>query len=251
MTPTGAGIDSEEHAQPRPDVRLRDAMPKPLLVTFAVVAVAALGIVIVLMVAPPRPTTIPLGERLSPPRGSLTHDVGRVAPGPVPTPLPSYTPPCPLLSGLRIEAGASGQARLGAAVASLCRLTGGVAPELRTAVLGLKGATLRFGAFDRTGEDATSDLSARTLYVNIRFARANTPTVLVAPVLVHEGWHLANAGVPVTARQEYLARVAELDACRQLIDRDKWIRDCTDADELVSLGEARAVEVLAAAGYER
>jgi hypothetical protein len=118
-------------------------------------------------------------------------------------------------------------------------------------VLGLDGATVRFAAFDLTGEEATADLVADVVYVNVRFARADTPTILVAPVLVHEGWHLAHRGQPVTALQEYLARVAELDACKQLIDRDKWIRDCQDAAQIVALGQTRAVDLLVAAGYAR
>jgi len=233
-------------------LRFRDSMPKPLMGVFAVLAVGALVLALWLVLKPPTNPTQPLAQRLLAPTGTYAHDVGRIVPAPIPSPAPTPGPVCSPLGALRIEAGAAGQTRLAAAVRALCALgQGGVPRELQTAVLGLDGATLRFAAFDRTGEEATADLAADVLYVNVRFARANTPTILVAPVLVHEGWHLAHRGQAVTAEQEYFARVAELEACKQLIDRDKWIRNCEDAEQLVGLGESRAVDLLVAAGYAR
>jgi hypothetical protein len=233
-------------------LRFRDSMPKPLMAVFALVAVGALVLALVLVLKPPSSPPEPLGRRLLPPVGTLAHDVGRIVPAPIPSPAPAPAAVCSPLDRLRIEAGTAGQVRLAAAVRALCALGhGGVPPELQQAVLGLDGVTIRFAAFDRTAEEATADLANGILYVNVRFARANTPTILVAPVLVHEGWHLAHRGLAVTAEQEYLARVAELDSCRQLIDRDKWIRDCLDAEQVVALGETRAVDLLVAAGYAR
>ena len=235
-----------------PKLRFRDSMPKPLMAVFAVVAVGAVVLALWLVLSPPSNPTQPLAQRLLPPAGAFAHDVGRIVPAPIPSPAPTPGSVCSPLGRLRIEAGAAGQERLAGAVRALCALgQGGVPIDLQIAVRGLDGATIRFAAFDRTGEEATADLATDVIYVNVRFARANTPTILVAPVLVHEGWHLANRRGAVNAIQEFSARVAELDACKQLIDRDKWIRDCEDAAQIVGLGEARAVDLLVAAGYAR
>jgi hypothetical protein len=227
-------------------------MPRPLLITFLVTTVAAIALVVVLMVAPPRPSTLMLAERHSPPRGSLTHDVGRIVAAPVPSPHAPGPAPCAAFSGTTIEAGAAGFDRVRAGLRPLCALTGpSISVELRSAIQALGHATIRFAGFQRTGEEATTDLVARRINVNVRFARSNSPTILVTPVLVHEGWHLANAGARVTASQEFRARTAELEACKLLIDRDKWIRNCDDAARIVGLGEARAISLLVAAGFPK
>lgn len=237
-------------APPGPKVRLRDAMPRPLLALFAAAALAALALALVLMIRPPKPATLALGERRSPPRATLTHDVGRIVPAPVPTPFPPEAVACPAFAGVRIEGGEAAFRRIADGLRPLCALAGpSISVELRQAIEGLRDVTIRFAAFQRTGEEATTDLSRRRLYLNVRFARSNTPTILPAPVLVHEGYHLAHASERVTALGEFRARQAELEACKHLIDRDKWIRNCDDADRIVGLGEARGVSLLQAAGF--
>lgn len=241
------------HAQTKSSVRLRDAMPRPLSVTFLVAGALAVALITVLLVHPPRPSPLRLAERRSPPHGSFTHDVGRIVPAPAPSPIPAgVAPPCDAFSGVRIDGGVAAQERLFAGLKPLCALTGPSIPaELRDGIDGLARVTMRFAAFQRSGEEATTDLSSATLYVNVRFARKNTPTVLVTPILVHEGWHLAHRSDAVTATGEFRARQAELDTCRQVIDRDKWIRNCSDAEEIVGLGEARAVALLESAGFPK
>lgn len=227
-------------------------MPRPLMILFLFTATAAVGLILVLMIKPPRPTSLPLGERRSPPRGPLTHDVGRIVAAPVPSPHAPEAAACPAFARTVVEAGSAGYRRIASALGSLCGLTGAsITPELQKAVEGLGTVTIRYAGFVRTGEEAATDLSAGVLYLNVRFARSNSPTILAAPILVHEGWHLANRGERITAAQEYRARVAELDACKQLIDRDKWIRNCDDAARIVGLGEARAISLLVAAGFPR
>lgn len=246
MTSSGTGTEERNAGT---TVRLRDAMPKPLLPVFVLLAAGALSLAIFLLVKPPQRDAVPLGERRSPPSGSFSHDVGRIAPAPIPSPAPASASVCAQLPRLRVEAGAAGQARLGEAARDVCRLTSGAGEGVARAVRALDGATLRFAAFERTGEEATTDLARRIVYLNVRFARSSVSSALIEPLLVHEGWHLANGDRTVTAGEEFRARVAELEACKQTVDRDKWIRNCEDAADLVALGEQRAVALLVAAGY--
>lgn len=244
-------MTDEPPAPAKSAVRLRDAMPRPLLITFLAAGAAALALIALLLVWPPRPAALPLAERRSPPRGVLSHDVGRIVPAPVPSVLPvGPAAPCTALARVTIEGGVAARQRLMAGLRPLCALTGpSISPELRDGIAGLDGVVLRFAAFQRSGEEASTDLPAGRIFVNLRFARTNTPTILVTPILVHEGWHLAHQGERVTASGEFKAREAELGACRQLIDRDKWIRNCEDAENIVNLGEERAVALLMTAGF--
>ncbi|MCA1834208.1 MAG: hypothetical protein LC750_16045 [Actinobacteria bacterium] len=243
-------MTDQDQAQAKP-VRLRDAMPRPLLVAFLTAGALAVALIVILLVKPPRPSALALGERRSPPRSPFSHDVGKIVPAPVPSPHPATAgAPCRAFASLTIYGGAAAQQRLFAGLRPVCALTGpSITPELRDAVAGLHDAVLRFAAFRRSGEEATADLASGVVYINVRFARANTPTVLVTPILMHEGWHLAHKGEAVTATSEFRARKAELDACRQLIDRDKWIRNCEDAERIVDLGEPAAVRLLTNAGF--
>ena len=164
-------------APPKPGVKLRDAMPRPLLIVFLAGAVVALVAVVVLMVKPPKPSVLRLGERHSPPRGVLTHDVGRIVPAPIPSPHPPGATPCPAFERTRIDGGVAAFERITAGLRPLCDLTGpSISAELKQALAGLGDVTVRFAGFQRTGEEATSDARTRTLYVNVRFARSNTPT---------------------------------------------------------------------------
>jgi hypothetical protein len=226
-------------------------MPKPLMGAFLAFAVGALVLVLVLLLRPPHVATVSLGERRPAPRGTLSHDVGRIIPAPIPAPPASFRPPCPAFSSTRVEAGPPGVTRFTAALSRLCPFTagGGVPPELAAALRGLDGATLRFAAFARSGVESTADIPARRIWVNVRFARTGSPYAWLAPVIVHEGWHLAHAGAAVTAEQELDARGAELAACRSLMTPDTWPRGCRDAAALLSLPHDRAVGLLVAAGY--
>lgn len=230
--------------------RFLESMPRPLMATFLVVAAGALVLVILLLLSPPRSPTVVIAARRPPPRGTLSHDVGRIVPAPVPIRSAVFRPPCEGFRTTRVEGGPPGVARFRAALRRLCPFfAGGVPRELAIALRGFEGATIRFAAFGRTGVESTSDLGARRIWVNARFARTGSPYAWVSPVLVHEAWHLANEAAAVTAEQELGARSAELATCRFLMDPDRWPRGCRDAEALLALPRSRAVELLRSAGY--
>ncbi len=250
MTPSRAPAPNRiDRPASRPDLRLRDMMSKPMLAAFLVLAIGTLGLVVYLMIRPPAREAQPLGQRRSAPGGTYTHDVRGISRAPAPTPAASVSV-CTAVAGIRLEGRASAVGRLSKSVGALCALTGeSIGSELQTALEGLRTARLRFAAFARTGVEATSNLATGELFVNVRFARAETPTVHLAPILAHEGYHLAGKRAGITARSELAARRAELEACRRLIDRDKWQRNCDDALALIRMGEERATALLVAAGY--
>ena len=231
-------------------LRFIDAMPRPLLVLFLATGTVAVVAALVFIIHPPEFATVPVQERRPPPKGALTHDAGRVVPAPVPSVLPSVSPPCSAVSTTILKVGPAGAVRLRQVLTDICRLAhGGVAPELTTAIGGLKGATIRFAVFQRAGVESTADLTGRTIWLNIKFSRSNVPVEQVAPVIVHEGWHLAHPRDAVTATQELGARRAEVAACRELISIDSWPRWCKDARALTDLPAARAIALLVSAGY--
>jgi hypothetical protein len=241
-------VDAPKKVQRGP--RFLESMPRPLMATFLVVAAGTLVLVILLMLAPPRSPTVVIAARRPAPRGTLSHDVGRLVAAPVPTTPPTFRPPCEAFRTTRVEGGPPGVARFRAALGRLCPFfAGGVPRELAIALRGFERATIRFAAFARTGVESTSDLGARRIWVNVRFARTGSPYAWVSPVLVHEAWHLANGGSAVTAEQELDARAAELTTCRFLMDPDRWPRGCRDAEVLLALPRSRAVELLRSAGY--
>jgi len=231
-------------------LRFIDAMPRPLLVLFLVTGAVAVVAALVFIIHPPEFATVPVQDRRPPPKGALTHDAGRVVPAPVPSVLPSVSPPCSAVSTTILKVGPAGAVRLRQVLTDICRLAhGGVAPELTTAIGGLKGATIRFAVFQRAGVESTADFTGRTIWLNIKFSRSNVPVEQVAPVIVHEGWHLAHPRDAVTATQELGARRAEVAACRELISIDSWPRWCKDARALTDLPAARAIALLVSAGY--
>jgi hypothetical protein len=231
-------------------LRFIDAMPRPLLILFLLAGVVAVVAALVFIIHPPEFSTVPVQDRRPPPRGVLTHDAGRIVPAPLPSVLPSVIPPCSALSTTVLKVGPAGAIRLREVLADVCRLAhGGVAPELTAAIGGLKGATIRFGIFQRAGVESTADFATKTIWVNIKFSRSNVPVEQVAPVIVHEGWHLAHPRDTVTATQEVGARRAEVAACRELISIDSWPRWCKDARALTELPAARAIALLVSAGY--
>ena len=245
----------DEAPPPKPDnskLRFIDAMPRPLLVVFAVSGLAAVVAALVFIIHPPESPTIPVEQRRPPPRGTLSHDVGRLVPAPLPSVLPSLPPACSAFSTTVLKVGPAGAVRLRGVLNDLCRLShGGVSADLTAALAGLKGATIRFAAFQRAGVESTADFATRTIWLNLKFSQSNQPLEDVAPVIVHEGWHLAHVGDAVTAEQELGARRAEVDTCRQLIASDKWPRWCNDARTLTDLPVARAIALLVSAGYRR
>lgn len=238
--------------QARPGPRFRESMPAPLMAAFAALALGALGMVLWLILAPPRFRTVPVAERRPPPVGFRAHGVGRLIPAPAPEPPPRFEPPCPELGAVAVEGGPPAHARFRAALRPLCRLFDPGAPaEAREALRGLAGATIRFARFERTGVESTSDVRARRIWINLRFARSETPPVEIAPLLVHEARHLADRDRRLGASAELDAREAELAVCRALIAADRWPRHCGDAEDVVRRGRAGATEVLVEAGYAR
>lgn len=231
-------------------IRFRESMPRPLLITFLAAAVAAAGLVIWLLISPPS-TELSLASRRSTPAEGFTHNVIRAIPVDVPTPIPAFAPPCGTLSAIVVEGGEAAQRRIGFVLERLCQMEAdsNQPPELGEAIRQLAGTKIRFAVFTRTGEQSTLDLAAARILLNVDLARTSVDPIVIAPLLVHEGWHL-RAG-PLTATLEYEARIAELQACRIVYADREPSRGCRDAQAIVTLGKQRAVELLVRAGYAR
>ncbi|MFN2614855.1 MAG: hypothetical protein ABR552_08600 [Actinomycetota bacterium] len=233
---------------PRP-VRFRDSMPKPVLVAFVLVVAGAVAAIVLGLVLIPR-GTIALQSRRPPPRSVFTHDVGPITPAPLPSVIPTVAPACPEYARTRLVAGGDGIARLRSILQLLCKYTrGGLGDDVTRAARALDGVTIEFGRFSATGVESTADLGARIMWINAKFALRKTPVEDVAPVVLHEAWHLFDAAARVTAEQELRARAVELSACRNLIAIKDWPRGCKDASTLMTMERARAVELLVSAGY--
>jgi hypothetical protein len=241
-------------AEPAPrNVRFVDSMPRPLLATFLLFAVIGLSLVVWLFLNPPSREQLVVEERRSPPKDSLTHDVFQSRLVSIPTPLPSFTASCPTVRGLVVEGGQATVDRIARALGPVCGKLqeAALSPDVVRALRALQTSRVRFALFKRTGELSTTDLNARRILLAVALSRTNVPAGPIALLLVHEGYHLS-FGTPVTAAQEFGARRAEYEACRVLIpDRRRWPRGCDDALAMVRLGEARAVDLLARAGYPR
>lgn len=232
------------------DLPLRRAMPLPLLVVFGLLSVTALAAGIWLLLKPNTLAQVPVEERRPAPADGATHAVGSIAPAPTPSTIPTVDAPCEAFTGTRLEMSGDGVLRLADALERLCRLAGGgVSEELATAIDGLGEATIRFAQFQLGGIESVSEGS--TIWLNLRFARRGTPIEELLPPLLHEGYHLGAGVTTPTASDELAARTAEHDACKQLISRDAWPRWCTDAETLVELPRAEALDRLEAAGYAR
>jgi len=234
------------------DIPFLRSMPRPLIVVFLAFAVAGIGLVVWLMFRPPSFSNVALELRRSPPKDSLSHNVVGYHLVDVPSPLPATHAPCAAVRGVVIEGGPPAQARLGGVLKSLCGLADDpdVPADVKDSIHALARAKLRFALFKRTGDQTTLDFSTGRILIAIELARTNVAPVIIAPLLVHEGWHLVH-GEPVTATQEFGAREAELGTCRQLIDVDHFPRGCRDALALVQWGEERAVSALERAGFPR
>jgi hypothetical protein len=241
--------------QEAPDrgMKFRESMPRPLMIAFLATGALAIGVIVWLLAVPPTPTQLDIAARRSAPSGAFSHDVVRVEPAPIPTPLPDFEPPCEAVAGVVVEGGPAAQSRIGFILRQhLCRLAFDETqpPEVKRAIAGLSRATIRFGRFTRTGEQSTLDLSTDRIFLNVDLARTSVDPIVIAPLLVHEGWHLA-AQPPFTAEQEYGARLAELQACRVVFRDREPSRGCLDAQAIVALGEARAVDLLFRSGFPR
>lgn len=230
-------------------LRFRDAMPKPVLALFVLGGVVALGLAAWGLLRPPVPP-LALQDRRPPSHGVFSHDAGRVVSAPLPRTIPSVPPPCDAVRHTRLIGGGDAIIRIGTVLQQICPLAnGGVEPELARAIRGLDGASIRFGTFGRTGVESTADLSSRTIWLNIKFALRRTKPIDLAPVVLHEAWHLAEARAAITADTELGARAAEVQGCRHLIDTRQWPRWCHDANRLTALARAEAVRLLVSAGY--
>lgn len=233
-------------------IRFRESMPRPLLITFLTTGVLAIGFIVWLLVSPPTPRQLDIGARRSAPTGSFSHNVGRAAPAPTPSTVPAFSAPCDAVDGVVVEGGEAAQNRIRFVMEEyLCRIfrDENQPPEVRDAIAALSRATIRFAIFQRTGEQSTLDTAAGLILINVDLARTSVDPIVIAPLLVHEGWHLSQ---PITAFEEYEARVAELQACSAVYTGDREpSRGCRDAAAIVALGKTRAIEVLVRAGYPR
>ena len=232
------------------DLPLRKAMPKPLLILFALLNVAALTVAVVLLLRPAAFETTPLAERRPPPSGSYSHHPGRVAPAPAPTSPPTLPPPCEAFANTRLVMSGDGVLRVREALSRLCRLAdGGIGAELGIAIRGLASATIRFGQFEVSALESTLGVRSKTIWLNVRFARRGTPVEHLLPPLIHEAYHIGSNSLTPGAFREVEARRAELDACKQLIARAEWPRWCRDAEEIATMPIDDAIALLRAAGY--
>ena len=236
-------------------IKFRESMPRPLMIAFLATGALAIGVIVWLLAVPPSPAQLDIAARRSAPSEGFSHDVVKVEPAPIPTPIPEFRSPCPAVAGVRIEGGTPAQGRIGFVLQQyLCRIEADAfqPDEVKQAIRGLRMATIRFGRFTRTGEQSTFDRTATDrIYLNVDLARTSVDPIVIAPLLVHEGWHVAAQG-PFTAEQEYGARLAEVQACRVVFRAPlEPSRGCLDAEAIVALGEARAVELLVRSGFPR
>jgi hypothetical protein len=235
-----------------PKLRFIDSMPRPLIVIFLAFAAAGIGLVVWVFVHPPSAKQVALELRRSPPGAGYSHNAVRIRPIAVPTPIPGFVfPTC--VKGIVVEGGVAAQKRLDRALKPLCDLAskGETSAELTDSIHALAGARIRFALFTRTGDLSTTELAQRRIFLAIALSRANVPAGLIAPLLVHEGYHVLS-GAPINAFQEFRARAVEYEACRELFpERDRWPRGCDDAQAMVRLGQDRAIELLVRAGYPR
>ena len=171
----------------------------------------------------------------------------------VPNPLPAYTPPraCPEFAGVTIEGSVRALDRIGRVLDGLCGAkTLSSSPEFQQALKALGTARIRFALFKRTGNLSTADMRAGRILLAVGLSHETVAVGTIAPLLIHEAYHLSQ-GLPVTATQEFHARVAEFAACGALFDEGHYTRGCDDARDIVRLGEARAVDLFVRAGYPR
>ena len=234
-------------------IRFLESMPRPLIVLFLLLAAAGLGLVVWTFAHPPVSKQVALASRRSPPVGRFSHDSLLVRMVAVPNPLPAYTPPhaCPEFAGVIIEGSVRALDRIGRVLDGLCGAkTLSSSPEFQQALKALGTARIRFALFKRTGNLSTAYMRAGRILLAVGLSHETVAVGTIAPLLIHEAYHLSQ-GLPVTATQEFHARVAEFAACAALFDEDQYTRGCDDARDIVSLGKARAIDLFIRAGYPR
>lgn len=232
------------------DFPVTKAMPKPLLVVFVLLGLTALAATAIVLIKPTTLVSVPLEERRPAPGSGFSHDPARVMPVPPPQTVPTLPAACPALAGTRWVMSGDGATRLHEALRAICTLVGpGTDAETLRAIEGLNGATVRFAQFQRTGIESTLDLADRTIWLNLRFADRATAPIELAPILLHEAFHLAGTNDAPDAAGELAARRVEATACREFIPRATWQRWCTDAETLASMDRSRALALLEGAGF--
>ena len=248
-TPSGASPEVPSDDDGR-SIRLRDAMPTPLLVVFVITALIAVTASVVVLIRPPAFEEVLLQERRPPPASPYSHDPVRVFPAPIPDEDIAFDPPCEAVATADPVGGVAFVRRVTSALSDICTLQGAsVGPQARAAIGGFAGTEIRIAEFERSGIESTIDFSTRTIYVNLKLTRRDTDVAPLIPVLLHEAWHLAHSDRNITAAQELDARRAEHEACRQFIRPTEWPRWCEDAAGLVERPEAEALALLVSAGY--
>lgn len=231
------------------DIRLLDAMPRPLLVVFVSLALVAIGAAVFVLVRPPTFDPVSVAERRPPPSEAFTHDAIKVVAAPTPSVIPTLPAPCEAVDGARLIGGGDAVLRLRGALEQACRLESGVSADVTAAVRALDRATIRFAGFQRTGVESTLEISTRTIWLNVKFARTKLAIANIVPVLLHDAWHLAHLADGVDATQELGARRVEVAACRHVLDVRSWPRWCEDARALTDLAPGAATALLRGAGY--
>jgi hypothetical protein len=230
------------------ELPIKQAMPRGLLITFAILASVAIVATGWLLVRPSDFVTVPLQDRRPAPADGYSHDPFRVVPVPPPETVPEAKPPCEALAGTRWIMSGDGLTRLYQALKQACTLIGpGASDEIRQAIEGLGRATVRFAQFERTGIESTADLEDGTIWLNFRFADRALEPIEMLPLLLHEGYHLGGSPEGPDAEAELASRRVELQACREFIPRSEWKRWCKDADEIVSSDDP--IALLKSAGF--
>lgn len=227
--------------------RLSEAMPRPLLVVFVIVGLAALVGTAVLVLDPPDPRAVDLFERRPAPAPPLTHDTVSVEPVVPPRVQVPLTAPCAAVEGVTAVGGPNGVARITEMLRQACRLSAGAGDDVAAAVRALGGVTIRFATFDRTGAESTLDRAAATLFLNVRFASIEIDVTQVVPLLLHDAAHLLAA--QDDAETELRAREVEVKACQNVIAAPDWPRWCEDARAITGMPRVEALRALRAAGF--
>jgi hypothetical protein len=227
--------------------RLTEAMPRPLLIVFVAVGLVALVGTGFLVLNPPQRDEVALFERRPTPAAPLTHDTVSVEPVVPPVTQLPLEAPCPEVEGVDTVAGPNGVRRIGDILRQACRLSSGTDEDTAAAVRALSEVTIRFATFDRTGAESTLDRTARTIWLNVRFASIEIDVTHIVPLVLHEAAHLASA--VDDAETELRARAVEVVACRHMVPAPAWPRWCEDAREITEMPREEALRALRAAGF--
>ena len=178
--------------EPQRPIRFLESMPKPLMAVFVVLGLGAIGVSLAVLFFTPG-DTVALQDRRPPPASTFSHDVGRIGPAPIGSVVPTLPPACDAVRTTKLVASGDGVTRLRAILEDVCRLAGGGAGDRVTAAArSMGGVTLRFGGFDRTGVESTADFATKTIWLNIKFALRSRAVEELAPLVLHDAFHLAS-----------------------------------------------------------